>query len=182
MANSSATGGYLLPDGAVAYDSVLEDALQAHIVGITGLPGQMVRPRWQPVTPKMPEPHENWAAVGVTNTKTDFSPALVQGDSSTKFIRHEILTVMVSFYGANAESLICRFRDGMQISQNNLSLLSIGAKFNSCDEYRPAPELLNMQWVRRFDMEYRLKRSVTRTYSILPLINPPDINTAQEQS
>ncbi len=43
----SATGGYINPSGGSAYDQELEDIFQTFIVGITSLPGAMVRPRFQ---------------------------------------------------------------------------------------------------------------------------------------
>ncbi|WP_217284496.1 phage neck terminator protein [Pseudomonas nitroreducens] len=77
MANTSASGGYLTPAGApTPADEALEDILQPMVVGITGLPGKMVRPRWQPGNPKQPEPNVNWCAIGVMHTKQDANPAI----------------------------------------------------------------------------------------------------------
>ncbi|WP_458259525.1 phage neck terminator protein, partial [Burkholderia cenocepacia] len=33
----------------------------------------------------------------------------------------------------------------------------------------PAPDLVNQQWVRRYDMTVKLRRKVTRTYAVLNL-------------
>src|SRR4051812_9766277 len=55
--NDSSTGGYLSPvvASSALQDAALDALLQQMVAGITGLPGNMVRPRWQPVTPKQPE-------------------------------------------------------------------------------------------------------------------------------
>ncbi|EHT4373308.1 hypothetical protein KX080_004752, partial [Salmonella enterica] len=37
----------------------------------------------------------------------------------------------------------------------------------------PFPELINQQWVRRYDMKVRLRRKVVREYNILALQDAP---------
>lgn len=176
MTNSSTTGGYLLPVGeALPADASLEDVLQAHVVGITGLPGALVRPRWQPTVPKMPEPCETWAALGITSTAVDDSPVLHQGDGTARYIRHETIEVMVTMYGPQAEQKIKQLRDGLHIRQNNQSLLALGAKVIWCDGIRTIPEQYNMQWIRRYDMTYSLHRRVDLTYPIESFNSQPAI-------
>lgn len=176
MSNTSAMGGYLLPVGAaLPADTALEDALQAHVVGITGLPGALVRPRWQPVVPKMPEPCETWAAIGHSTTAVDDSPVLDQGDGSARYIRHETIEVLVSFYGPQAEQKIKQLRDGLHLRQNNLPLLAIGAKVIWCNAIKSAPEQHNMQWVKRYDMTYALHRRVERVYPVSHINIQPDV-------
>src|SRR5574340_383319 len=75
MANTSATGGYLSPDASALplEGDALDALLQGMVVGITGLPGAMVRPRWQSVVPKQPEPTVDWCAIGITTSdRTDY--------------------------------------------------------------------------------------------------------------
>jgi len=52
-------------------DAALDAVFQALVVGITGLPGTLVRPRWQPVPPTQPSVTTNWAAIGVTTNAAD---------------------------------------------------------------------------------------------------------------
>ena len=51
MSNTSATGGYLAGQLAPLADDELDDAIQAAVASISGLPGDLVRPRWQPAGP-----------------------------------------------------------------------------------------------------------------------------------
>ncbi|EPH7603555.1 phage neck terminator protein, partial [Escherichia coli] len=39
----------------------------------------------------------------------------------------------------------------------------------------PFPELINQQWVRRYDMTVRLRRKVVREYGIKSLVEAPVI-------
>lgn len=177
MANTSATGGYLTPDGgALPLDEDLEDALQAHVVGISGLPSSMVRPRWQNPVPEMPEVGQNWAAIGIQLTQADDGPVITQGDNSAQYIRHETLTVLLSFYGDSGNSYATLFRDGMAIPQNNDQLAAIRAKVIGVGDVLSVPELVNQQFIRRYDLPFSIRRKVIRTYQIKPLDSPPVIN------
>lgn len=69
--NDSTTGGYLVPQPR-PYPNPLEgeklqDFLQGVLVGVTGLLGKMVRPRWQPVPVNIPPQGTDWIAFGITN-------------------------------------------------------------------------------------------------------------------
>lgn len=177
MTNTSATGGYLTPaGGALPRDEVLEDALQAHVVGITGLPGFMVRPRWQSTIPEMPELDQNWAAIGVKLSRADASPVLDQQDEDARYVRHITIDVLVTFYGPSGFEYAELFRDGLAIPQNNQPLSVIKAKLISTGDILNIPELVNQQFIRRYDMPYIIRRKVERTYQIKPFNSPPVVN------
>lgn len=177
MANTSATGGYLTPGGgALPRDEELEDALQAHVVGITGLPGAMVRPRWQSTVPEMPEPDQNWAAIGVKLSRADAGPALEQQDENTRYIRHETMDVLVTFYGPSGFEYAELFRDGLAIPQNNQPLFAIKAKLIGHGDILNIPELVNQQFIRRYDLPFTIRRKVERTYQIKPFNSPPVVS------
>lgn len=74
----SSTGGYLTPAPAPAplQDRTLYEALQAAVVGITGLDGTLVRPRWQAEPSLVPEAATCWIAIGVTDREADVFPWL----------------------------------------------------------------------------------------------------------
>jgi hypothetical protein len=176
MANDSSTGGYLQPVVASPpiEDAALDAIFQQLIVGLTGLPGSLVRPRWQPVTPKMPEPTVNWCAIGVVDVEPDERPAIVHvpsSDGTDKLYRHEVLTVLASFYGPAAMQFAAMARDGVYVEQNHgmLTLNSMGLV--DVGKMTAAPELINQQWLRRFDLQFRVRRQVVRTYSVLNLLS-----------
>ncbi|WP_454734240.1 phage neck terminator protein [Cupriavidus pauculus] len=176
MANTSATGGPLAP--AVASppleDDELDDLLQETVAGVTSLDGAMVRPRWQPTVPKQPEPGTNWCAIGITVQTPDAGPAIQHdpaGDGSDTYIRHQDIELLCSFYGPSASGYAQRLADGMAIPQNSEHLALRDVKFVSASEVRPAPEFVNQQWVRRYDLTLTLRRKITRTYPVLNLLS-----------
>jgi hypothetical protein len=174
MANTSATGGYLAPTAPVPPDDEdLDNLLQELVAGVTGLPGEMVRPRWQPTVPKQPEPTESWCAMGVTVQANDSGPAIQHdpaGDGSDTYTRHQQIDLMCSFYGPSAKGYAQRLADSMSIPQNSEQLALNGMKFVSASDIQPAPALINQQWNRRYDLTLTLRRKITRTYPVLNLI------------
>lgn len=171
-ANSSATGGYLAPVGAVAEDSALEDQIQAAIAGITGLAGRMVRPAWQPDPPAKEDLGVDWCAYRVTSSDPDWTGALVHhpdadgGAGADEFQRHATIEILCSFYGPNARGYATRFSDGLTVPQNMEALGAQGIGFLEAGRIWAAPEFVNNQWVRRQDILVRLRRMVTRTYPV----------------
>jgi hypothetical protein len=186
MAGDSSVAGYLRPTGvAPTEDADLDSIFQQLIVGITGLPGSMVRPRWQATVPKQPEPATNWCAVGVTGIEHDansyeqHNPA---GSGSDTLIRHEVITVLCSFYGANALSYAAQARDGMYVAQNNSTLDQFEMGLVEVGSIVPAPELVNQQWIRRFDVSMRIRRRVVRTYQILTILSAEATANSETQT
>jgi hypothetical protein len=173
--NDSSTGGYLSP--AVASPPLEDDTLtaifQQMIVGITALPGNMVRPRWQPNPPKQPEPTVNWCALGVSVQTPDDGPAIVHsgvGNGSDTYIRHEQIDVLASFYGPNAMQYAQLLADGLAIPQNLEQLKAQDMNSVDTGEIRAAPDLINEQWVRRYDLELTFRRKITRSYAVLNVL------------
>lgn len=175
MANDSSTGGYLSP--AVVSPPLEDDALtaifQQMIVGITALPGNMVRPRWQPNPPKQPEPNVNWCALGISVQTLDDGPAIVHngaGSGSDTYIRHEQIDVLASFYGPAAMQNAQLLSDGLAIPQNLEQLKAQDMNSVDTGPIRSAPDLINEQWVRRYDIELTFRRKITRSYSVLNIL------------
>jgi hypothetical protein len=172
MPNDSTAAGYLQP---TALSPPLEDAdldaiFQQMIVGLTGLPGNMVRPRWQPTVPKQPEPTVNWCAIGVMDSDADANPYMEHDPAnvgSDTLQRNEVLIVLASFYGPNASAYAAMARDGIFVSQNNAMLATNNMGLVDVGRKRAVPELVNQQWVRRFDFEIRIRREILRTYNVL---------------
>lgn len=176
MANTSATGGPLAP--AVASppldDDALDDLLQELVAGVTGLPPSLVRPRWQPVVPKQPEPGTDWCAIGIPHQENDAGPVIQHdpaGEGSDTYIRHQEIELLCTFYGPHAKGYAQRLADGMAIPQNSEQLGAADMRFIAASGIRAAPDFVNQQWVRRYDLTLTLRRKITRTYPVLNLLS-----------
>lgn len=55
MPQDTTTPGYLPPSTSPAYDAALDQMFHDLVMGITGLTGDLVRPRWQAEPPQQPE-------------------------------------------------------------------------------------------------------------------------------
>ncbi|WP_455769623.1 phage neck terminator protein, partial [Serratia ficaria] len=64
-----------------------------------------------------------------------------------------------------------QFRDGLFVSQNNDELQAIDLTLLDCGRILNLPELINNQWVRRYDIAVRLRRKVIRQYGIKSLVD-----------
>lgn len=181
MANDSATIGYLQPVDAIPYDDALEDLIQAVVVGVTGLAGDRVRPRWQQGTkpPPLPPAEVDWCAIGIVgDIVTDGDVAIEHdgdGDAGLgddDLTNWETIPVLASFYGPNALSFATRFRDGLKLPQNREPMW-INAGFvigNISDRISNLPDQRNAQWVHRYDLPVTFRRATTRTYTVRNLV------------
>lgn len=170
----SSTGGYLAPTSPPpATDDALDDQIQAAVVGITGLDGTLVRPRWQPKPPKQPPAAANWCAIGVTSMDAD-TYAWVghhpDGDGYDEMQHHVTFDVLASFYGPAGQAYAGLLRDGLQIAQNREALYLQGISFVDASKIIAAPALINEQWVRKYDLTVTLRTQITRTYAVLNLL------------
>jgi hypothetical protein len=171
MANSSATGGYLIPSvtPSPAEDLALEDIMQPAIAGITGISGANVRPRFQEGNPKIPDQSVDWCAFSITMQTPDANPYLKHdpaGNGKTTMVRHEDFELFISFYGYNAAKNATRLRDGFYINQNSEVINAQQIAFIDAGEIRLAPELVNQKWIRRNDLRMKFRRKIERDYAI----------------
>lgn len=169
----SSTGGFLAPTStAPINDEALYIALQATVVGITGLAGNMVWPRWQANPAGRPPITTDWAAIGTTTLVADTFPFEGHdptGEGSSTQQVHEEIDTMVSFYGPNCEANSKLYRDGLKISQNREALYRFGLKLIDTSGHTKSADLVNNQWYPRADLTVRVRRQVDRTYAILNL-------------
>lgn len=183
MPNTSASGGYLAPPSAApAYDAALDRVVQQIVVGITGLPGAYVRPRWQPVQPKQPDPSVDWCAIGVQSITPDDGPAIVHdgaGDGSDTIRRHEAIEFVASFYGPNGLGSASLLRDGISLPQNVEAIAAVGLAYISTSQITPAPALVNEQWIRKYDIRLSFRRRVDRAYPVLNLLSAHGTSTPE---
>lgn len=174
---------YLAPQGTGPLEGAdLEDAVQACIVGITGLDGTLVRPRWQPEPANIPAAATAWAAFGFENRITSefpevaHDPAANAGAGSDNLHQHETLTVRVSFYDLGAAGLADKYaallRDGLFISQNREALFQAGGiLLVSVGSASPAPILLKQRWQYKADLTFDIRRQIDRTYGVPSLLS-----------
>ena len=170
--NSSATGGVLVSQPPQPVDDAALDAVfQSLVTSITQIDGTLVRPRWQPTSPKQPPVGTDWCAIGVVSSKVDEGPwiALDPTNSFGLYWRHEDLEVLATFYGPNSRTNASALRDGLDIVQNLEQLLPYEMRAIDCETMRSVPELVNEQWIRRQDLMCRFRRKVTRDYAILAM-------------
>jgi hypothetical protein len=172
MVNDSATGGYLAPDGtpAPAEDSQLDAVFQQLVVGIVGIEGLLVRPRWQPTAPKQPEASVTWCAIGMTGSFVAPIGAAIEhvstGAGSDHLTQHESIDLATTFYGPLARAAVARLRDGLAIPQNIEAIAGKDFAFVACGTIRTVPEIVNQQWIRRYDMQIAFRRKVSRVYAV----------------
>lgn len=172
MANNSASGGYLLPSTEPTYDTALEDLFQTVIVGITGLPGNLVRPRYQKDPPNQPGFDVDWASFGVY-VEEDMWDAFrtLHPDGSYTIEGQELIRLKVAFYGPSFSVISRRWRDGMKIGQNRDALAAQKIAFVDFDPTAVVPALLKQQWVKKADVNARFHRWAVRTYPVLSLVS-----------
>lgn len=172
----SDVAGYLLSaaDPHPLEDDELDDFLGDVVAGITGLDrDNLVRPRWQEDPPALPARDVTWCSVGVTNHDPDAyaSEDLDADGTSVDLVRHETLTVVVSFYGPLSAKIGTAFRDGLMVDQNREQLESAG--FGLIDTSGPtkAPELIKEKWLSRNDITWMTRREIRRVYPVLSLLS-----------
>lgn len=181
MTNTSATGGYLAPDGVIPdplEDDALDDFMGDVVAGITGLNRDTaVRPRWQAEPPNLPAFGTNWCAVGVPERTRDTYPAIIHGATAASgqgadtLIRHEQLKLLVSFYGPSCQALAGLFADGLMVAQNRETLELAGFALREVGEPTKAPEILKNQWTPRCDLAAWMSREIRREYPVLNLLS-----------
>lgn len=174
----SATGGFLAPTTSPTEDAALADLLQAWVVGMTGLPATMVRPRWQPIQPVQPEITENWCAIGVLSETPDaglpymrHDGAAASGTGESVMLRWWTIEVLASFYGPAAAANATRLSDGAYVGQNRQTLESAALVLIGAGGIVVAPELFQTQWVQRVDLPLTFARQVRRAYQIRNILS-----------
>lgn len=175
MTNTSATGGFLAPTSAApAEDDALDDLFAELVVGVTGLDRNLVRPRWETEPSAQPAIGIDWCVINVTQSDPDANAWIGHdpaGEGTDRMQRHETLSVLASFVGPNASSLVALFRDGMAVAQNREALRARGIAFVSVGRSVLVPDFFNQQWRRRVDLPLTFRRQVNRTYPVLNLLS-----------
>jgi hypothetical protein len=172
--NTSATGGYLQPSPSTSLPGGLtfEEFLQQVLVGVSSLPGDLVREAWQVNPPKQPDIYTDWLKFALTEDDADtFAYNSLDSNNNNVFMRMEALTVQCTFYGPKALHYAKLVRDGFQIGQNREVLQSAKMDFVSTSKATRAPDLVNERWVSRWEMSISLRREILRVYPILNVLS-----------
>jgi hypothetical protein len=185
--NDSSTGGFVrsyAPPVPPSCDDAFDAIMQNMVSGITGIPGNLVRPRWQPILPQIPEPTVDWCAIGVVYENPEYSsvvrhwqgeptnPGDRNGQGFDEYNGIVFVEILSSFYGPNASANANAFRDGLSIGQNREALYLANMQLVSYDgRMVKLPELVNETlWYRRVDFRFLITREIVRSYPILNVL------------
>lgn len=172
MTADSTVSGPLLPFATPAplEDEALDDFLQGFVVGITGMPGTLVYPRWQGEPPNLPDVGTDWAAIGVADREGDtYGAEEHAADGVTYVSRHETLDVHATFYGPNAQSNAALFRDGLMLQQNHEALFLAGMGLHDVGQLQRSGDLIKMRWLGTSELPFKIRRIIVRGYPIRDL-------------
>jgi hypothetical protein len=148
--------------------------LQSWIVPISGLPGDLVRPRWQPEPANIPSAGTAWMAMGVTPERSADTFPFVEESAdglTSRLQRQEELPILCSFYDlgstGDADRLASLLRDNLAIRQNSEPLRAGGFALAYVGSLTPVPSLLSTRWLYRIDLPVVVRRQIDRDYSVL---------------
>lgn len=165
----SATAGYLPPTTSSVEGDTLDDILQSVVVGITGVAGQFVRPRWQPQPPPQPAITQDWVALGVTRVEADIYAHTGTTSTQQTVERDERIFVLHSFYGPGGAALCARFRAGLEVAQNRDVLRANNIALVEVQDANVVPALLQQQWVSKVDVTVVYRRRTSSTFGVLTI-------------
>jgi hypothetical protein len=181
--------GYLAPVTTPASDGDWDDALHAMFAGITGLPPDLVRPKWQLEPGNMPNYDLDWMAFGSNAKEADWDAEVHHiddgADGYDELRRTEVWEYLATFYGPNVDYYSSVLRDGLAIEQNRYQLLAANAAVVEVQKIPLSPELVNQRWVGRADVTVVLRRRIIRRYNVLHLLRARgtvDSNTGVEST
>lgn len=183
-ATDSTAPGYLAPLPAPMpvplVGQSLNEFLQQVVQGITGLPGNLIIPRWQTEPPVIPNAFTAWCAIGITRRRADVFAYVghvcqnaIGGNGYDDFQLTEEIELTCSFYDTGVNGLADYYayllRDGIQIEQNHAILRQNEMGFVECTELIPIPSLTKERWLYRVDETLIIRRRDRRSYPVLNL-------------
>lgn len=171
---NSTVAGFLAPFAAPLYDDPLDDFLHVFFAALSTLPGVLVRPRWQPEPPNLPNFATNWLAWGITEIEEDrfaYQEQISDEDEGDRLDveRDELLTALLSFYGPKAGQLAKQVSNSVQLGQNRAYLHAQRMDVVEVLGQLRVPALLKEKWVPRVDMRIVFRRRAISSYQVKTL-------------
>lgn len=146
--------------------------IQTIFVGLTGLPGSLVRPKWQVEPPKQPDILTNWMALGVDVAAPDANSYVDTNEAGAVVSqRHETLEISCDIYGPDALETAGLIRDGFQIQTNLEALTLANMGFVEVSPMRHLPDLVNERYINRVIMGVFIRREIQRVYPVPTVVS-----------
>ena len=155
-----------------------DDILRLYLSALTGLDPTVVRKRWLQKPGTQPPVGIDWAAVGVERVEiwgTPYQhgdkPQTIEDPDVVTRTSWQTLRCVASFYGTNSAQLADTFREGLLLSQNDAELRRYGLTTQGVeDNIVHLPDFLFEQWIDRYDVIFKVGRSVTRTFGVRTIV------------
>lgn len=170
---------FLSSTSSVLEDDALLDFIQVWITGISGIQGQLVRPKWQTEPANIPNIGTNWIAFGIIKRTPDTFIVEQPKGGYNETQRHEVITFRCYIYGPNNGKISSELRDGMQVSVNHEYLSQQSMGLVETTEPVNVPEFIKGKWYQRQDFDVLIKRQIKRVYQV-PTVLTADIGLNNE--
>jgi hypothetical protein len=165
---------YILPSSTVPIPRGLSliQFIQTVFVGVSGLPGTLVRPKWQVEPPKQPDLSVNWMALGIAVAAPDANSYVgANAEGATISQRHETLEISLDIYGPDSLETYGLLRDGFQVPTNLEALRTANMGFVEIAPARHIPDLIHERFIDRVVTSVFLRREIQRVYPIPTLLS-----------
>lgn len=145
-------------------DLALATDIARIVLGVTGLPPGLVRPRWQRKAPNFPPFDVTWCSVGVVRTSVDDYPENRQEDLVLRQVVHSTVEALVTCYGPGAGEVASTLRSGLMLGLNQAAINELGLAVVGVEGTTTLDEEVNSEFLRRVDLPVTFRRSVVFDY------------------